>query len=112
MADLGKLPPPPVPGPDDREPEWSTAFPDPARPRPTGQDPVAVIAVGAGFLGIVFFGILAAVVAGVLGAVAGQRARESGRSFELPYLAFGLAFVDGVVWLVMQTLFEVPIWIG
>ncbi len=77
-----------------------------------GQDPVGVVAVGLGLLGIVLFGILLGIVAGFLGAWAGQRARAAGRSFELAYLAFLLAAVDGIVWLVMQGLFEVPIWIG
>lgn len=35
-------------------------------PAPTGQDPVAVVAVGMGFLGIVFLGILLAFVDGVV----------------------------------------------
>ena len=77
-----------------------------------GQDPVGVAAVGLGFLGIVFFGILLGIAAGFLGAWAGQRARAAERGFELAYLAFLLAAVDGIVWLVMQGLFEVPIWIG
>ena len=75
-------------------------------------DPLGVFAVGAGFVGIVLFGILMALLAALLGAVAGQRARDAGRSMELAYLALILSAVDGVVWLAMQALFEVPIWIG
>lgn len=85
---------------------------DPDRPPPSGQDPIAVLAVTVGFVGIVYFGILLAILAGILGAWAGQRARTAGRSFELPYLAFMLAALDGVVWIVLHFLFELPIQIG
>lgn len=113
MADLGKLPPPPDPDrgwdPEDLPPKaYGSAAPQ-ARP---AADPVAVTAVALGFVGIVFFGILMTVVVGILGAFAGQRAREDGRSFELAYLAFLLAGVDGVVWIAMQLVFEVPIFVG
>ncbi|MEO9138428.1 MAG: hypothetical protein ABI345_05115 [Jatrophihabitans sp.] len=107
MADLTDRPPP-----EPEDGDWLTAHRRLGTPPPRGQDPVAIVAVGLGLLGIVFFGIVLAVVTAILGAQAGQRARESGRSFELPYLAFLLAFVDGVVWLAMHYLFKVPIWIG
>ena len=58
------------------------------------------------------FGILAALLAGFLGAWAGQRARDAGRSMQLAYLAIALACVDGIVWLVLQFLFELPEQIG
>ncbi|MGI8678629.1 MAG: hypothetical protein ACR2LX_08090 [Jatrophihabitans sp.] len=113
MTDFGKVPPPPDAGrgwdPDDL-PARESRHPD-AVP-PASADPVAVTAVVLGFIGIVFFGILMAIVVGILGSYAGQRAREDRRSLELPFLAFGLAAVDGVVWIVMHLLFEVPIFIG
>jgi hypothetical protein len=84
----------------------------PEDPAAAGPDLVGVVAVGAGFLGIVVFGIVLALVAGIAGAIAGQRAREAGRSPELAYLAFILAAVDGVVWLVLHLLFEIPIQVG
>lgn len=79
---------------------------------PTGHDPVGVAAVIVGLVGIVVFGAFFALVAGVLGAVAGQRARESGRSFELAYLAFGLAALDGIVWIALHLMFELPFVLG
>lgn len=79
---------------------------------PVGLDPVAVLAVGVGLLGIVVFGIVAAIASGILGAIAGQRARESGRSFDLPYLAFALAALDGVVWIALHVLFEISYTVG
>ena len=77
-----------------------------------GIDPLSVAAVVVGLLGIVVFGILAALIAGILGSIAGQRAREAGRSLELAYLAFILAAVDGVVWLVLHLLFDIAIQVG
>ncbi|SHG29279.1 hypothetical protein SAMN05443575_1938 [Jatrophihabitans endophyticus] len=82
--------------------------PAPAEPR----DPVAVAAVAAGFAGILVLGLLLALVAGILGAWAGQRARDARRSLELPALALVLAAVDGVVWIAVQASFDVPHWIG
>ncbi|GAB2472506.1 hypothetical protein [Jatrophihabitans fulvus] len=93
-------------------PDWLRSTPDPDAPEPAERDPVAVLAVASGFVGIVLFGLLLAVVTGVLGAWAGQRARESKRSYELPYLALGLAFVDGVVWVALHLLFDIPSWLG
>lgn len=57
-------------------------------------------------------GIVMAIVAGVLGAVAGQRAREARRSYDAAFLAFGLAALDGVVWIVLHFLFELPFFAG
>ena len=79
---------------------------------PEGYDTVAVVAVAVGIVGLVVFGLALAIVAGVLGATAGQRARESGRSFRPAYLAFALAVADGVVWIVLHLLFELPVQFG
>jgi hypothetical protein len=112
VSEWRDLPPPPDPD----QPGWDPTADDllaQLHPEPPdGPDPVAVIAVTAGFIGIVFFGIVLAIVASVLGTIAGQRAREAGKSFDLAYLAFGLAAIDGIVWIVMQLLFEVPITVG
>ncbi len=75
-------------------------------------DPVAAAAVSIGALGIVFFGILAAIVTAILAAEAGRRAREDRRSQENAYLAMALAVIDGAVWLFLHYRFHLPIWIG
>lgn len=93
-------------------PDWLRSSPDPDAPVPPDRDPVAVVAVACGFLGIVIFGLLFAVVTAVLGAWAGQRARDTGRTYELPFLAIGLAFVDGAVWIALHLLIDAPAWIG
>lgn len=97
----------PVPGASEDVPGTG----DPVEPRKPG-DPVGYAAVGLGFLGIVFFGIGLGVLTAILGGLAGQRAREREGSFELAYLALLLALVDGVVWLVMQKLFQLPVFVG
>ena len=79
---------------------------------PTPADPVGVLALVAGFVGIVVCGIVFAIVTAILGGMAGQRARDSGRSLETAYLAMGLAAVDGVVWIALHILFDVPLVIG
>lgn len=66
---------------------------------------MAVTAIGCGLLGLVAFGLLLALVTAVLGAWAGQRARDAGRSLENAYIALGLAVLDGVVWLVLHFVF-------
>lgn len=97
--------------PDDLAPD-DLAHDDLAPETSGGIDPLGVAAVVVGLLGIVVFGILAALIAGILGSIAGQRAREAGRSLELAYLAFILAAVDGVVWLVLHLLFDIAIQVG
>ena len=84
---------------------------EPGTPRPA-PDMVGVAAVAVGFVGIVVFGILAALVAGILGGWAGQRARDAGRSMELAYLAIILAGVDGIVWIALHLLFDIPVQLG
>jgi hypothetical protein len=69
-------------------------------------DPLGMTAIIVGCIGIVFAGIVLAIVTGVLAAVAGSQARAAGKSLENAYIAFGLAAVDGVVWLVLHMIFE------
>ena len=97
----------PVPGASEGVPGTG----EPVVPRPP-PDPVGVVAVVLGFVGIVVFGIALGIVTAIVGSIAGQRAREQGRSLELAYLAMLLAAVDGAVWIVMQILFPVPIVVG
>ncbi|MBE7190837.1 hypothetical protein [Jatrophihabitans endophyticus] len=93
--------------PDDRPPASA-----PTARESGGTDLVAIAAVVIGLVGIVICGIVAAIVTGVLASVAGQRAREAGRSLEAAYLAFALAAVDGVVWLVLHVLFDIALQFG
>jgi membrane glycosyltransferase len=69
-------------------------------------DPVAAAAVVSGLIGIVVFGLLLALVTGVLASWAGQRARADGRSMDNATIALGLAVLDGVVWLVLHFVFD------
>lgn len=97
-----------APGPPAAQP----ADPEPAAaPRPPA-DPVAVAAVVVGAVGIVFFGIACAIVTALLAAEAGKRARADRRPQDNAYLAMALALIDGVVWILLQYRFELPIWVG
>jgi hypothetical protein len=69
-------------------------------------DPLGMTAIVVGCIGIVFAGVVLAIVTGVLAAVAGGQARAAGKSLENAYIAFGLAAVDGVVWLVLHMIFD------
>jgi hypothetical protein len=76
-------------------------------PAATGSDPVGVAAIVVGCIGLVAFGIVLAIVTAGLAGIAGQRARERRTSFENAYIAFALAALDGVVWIVLHMLFEI-----
>jgi hypothetical protein len=69
-------------------------------------DPLGVTAIVVGCIGLVVLGVGLAIVAAVLAAIAGSQARLHGRSLENAYIAFGLAALDGVVWLVLHMLFD------
>jgi hypothetical protein len=93
--ELSALPGAPLPG--------SADYPE--EPRSTS-DPLGVIAIVCGCIGILVGGVLLAIITGVLAAAAGQQARAAGRSPDNAYIAFVLAGVDGVVWLVLHMLFD------
>jgi hypothetical protein len=97
--------------PDRYVPSYS-AYGDPDRPEPEGQDPVGIAAVVCGYVGVVLFGLLLAVLTAILGAWAGQRARDAGRNLQQAYLALLFAAVDGVVWIALHLVFELPFWLG
>ena len=97
----------PAPGASEGVPDTG----DRGRAEATGRSR-RVVAVGLGFLGIVVFGIGLGLLAAILGGIAGAAGARAGRSFELAYLALLLAAVDGVVWIVMQMLFQLPIFVG
>jgi hypothetical protein len=96
----------------DDEPDLSAL--DGARPPPSADnsdeapatDGLGVAAIVVGCVGLVAFGIVLAIVTAVMATSAGQRARATGRSPENAYIAFGLAALDGVVWLVLHLVFD------
>jgi hypothetical protein len=91
------------------EPPRADAVPDPY-PDPDAAaagDPWGVAAIVVGCIGLVLFGIVLAIVTAVLAGIAGQDAREKRRSFENAYIAFGLAALDGIVWIVLHMIFDI-----
>jgi hypothetical protein len=91
----------PDPPPADAGPA-AGGYPQPERPP---GDPLGMAAIVVGCIGLVFFGIVLALVTAVLAGIAGQRARERRASLENAYIAFVLAGLDGVVWLILHMLF-------
>ncbi|MFN2560550.1 MAG: hypothetical protein ABR571_04540 [Jatrophihabitans sp.] len=70
------------------------------------RDRLGIAAIVVGCIGLVVFGIVLSIVTAVLAGMAGQRAREQRRSLENAYIAFGLAALDGVVWIVLHLVFD------
>jgi hypothetical protein len=70
------------------------------------RDPLGAVAIVLGSIGLVAFGMVMCLVTAWVSAVAGARARDAGRSQENAYLGFGLAALDGVVWIVLHLLFD------
>ena len=54
------------------------------------------------------FGILLSLVTAFVASIAGARARAEGRSLENAYIAFVLAALDGIVWIVLHIMFDLP----
>jgi hypothetical protein len=75
-------------------------------------DPLGVTAIVLGCIGIVTLGIVLAIITAIVATVAGQRARAEKRSMENAYIAFVLAALDGVVWIVLHKLFELNVYFG
>ena len=75
-------------------------------------DPLGMIAIVAGCVGLVTFGFVLAIVTAVLATAAGQQASKQRRSPENAYIAFGLAVLDAVVFLVLHYLFKLPAFAG
>ena len=78
----------------------------PRRADKSERDPFGTAAIIVGCIGLVAFGILLAIVTAVLAGMAGQRAKEAGRSLENAYIAFGLAALDGIVWIALHLIFD------
>jgi hypothetical protein len=85
---------------------YGAAPPDAADSAKAAADPLGMAAIVVGCIGLVVFGILLSIVTAVLAGMAGQRAREQRRSPENAYIAFGLAALDGVVWIVLHLVFD------
>lgn len=75
-------------------------------------DPLGVLAIVLGCIGLVTFGFVLAIVTAVVAAVAGRRAVREGRSPENAFIAFGLAALDGIVFLVLHYVFDLPAFAG
>jgi hypothetical protein len=75
-------------------------------------DPLGTVAIVVGCIGLVTFGFVLAVVTAVLASMAGQRALAQRRSPENAYIAFVLAALDAVVFLVLHYLFHLPAFAG
>lgn len=75
-------------------------------------DPLGVFAIVLGCIGLVTFGFVLAIVTAVVATVAGQRALRERRSPENAYIAFGLAALDALVWIVLHLVFELPAFAG
>ena len=69
-------------------------------------DPLGVFAIVVGCIGLLVLGIVLTLVTAMLAAIAGQKAREDNRSAENAYIAFGLAALDGIVWIVLHFAFD------
>jgi hypothetical protein len=96
--------------PDDREMSSPNGAQAPGSEDDSGEkaagDPLGMFAIVVGCIGLLVLGIVLTLVAAMLAAIAGQQAREQRRSPENAYIAFGLAALDGVVWIVLHLVFD------
>ena len=83
----------------------------PEQERPPA-DPLGVFAIVLGCIGLLTFGFVLAIVTAVVASAAGQQAVKQRRSLENAYIAFGLAALDAVVFLVLHYLFRLPAFAG
>jgi hypothetical protein len=75
-------------------------------------DPLGVLAIVLGCIGLVTFGFILAIVTAVVAGAAGQQAGKHRRSLENAYIGFGLAVLDAVVFLVLHYMFKLPAFAG
>jgi hypothetical protein len=73
---------------------------------------VGIAAIVLGCIGLVTFGFVLAILTAIVASVAGQRAMRERRSLENAYIGFGLAVLDGLVFLVLHYLFRLPAFAG
>jgi uncharacterized membrane protein len=76
------------------------------------RDVLGTAAIVCGCVGILVLGLLLTVVTAVLASLAGASARAEGRSLENAYLGFALAVIDGVAWLLLHLMFDIPFVLG
>lgn len=81
-------------------------------PETRAGDPLGVLAIVLGCVGLVTFGFVLCIVTAVVATAAGQRARREGRSLENAYIAFVLAALDGFVFLALHYMFRLPAFAG
>jgi hypothetical protein len=79
---------------------------------PPIKDPLGIAAIILGCIGLVTFGFVLAIVTAIVASAAGQQAMKQRRSLENAYIAFGLAALDAVVFLVLHYLFKLPAFAG
>jgi hypothetical protein len=75
-------------------------------------DPIGMFAIILGCIGLVTFGFVLAIVTALVATIAGQQAMRQKRSLDNAYIAFGLAVLDAVVFLVLHFLFRLPAFAG
>lgn len=81
-----------------------------AEARPS--DPIGMLAIVLGCIGLVTFGFILAIVTALVATIAGQQAMKERRSLENAYIAFLLAALDAIVFLVLHYLFHLPAFAG
>ena len=79
---------------------------------PPIKDPLGILAIILGCIGLVTFGFVLAIVTAVVAAAAGQQAMKQRRSLDNAYIGFVLAALDGIVFLVLHYLFRLPAFAG
>jgi hypothetical protein len=79
---------------------------------PPIRDPLGIAAIVLGCIGLVTFGFVLAIVTAIVATAAGQQAMKQRRSLENAYIAFGLAALDAVVFLVLHYMFRLPAFAG
>jgi riboflavin transporter FmnP len=92
-----------------------TEFPEPppkADESEKASDPLGMIAIILGCIGLVTFGFVLAIVTAIVATAAGQQAIKQRRSLENAYIAFVLAVLDAIVFLVLHYMFHLPAFAG
>jgi hypothetical protein len=79
---------------------------------PPIKDPLGILAIILGCIGLVTFGFVLAIVTALVATAAGQQAMKQRRSLENAYIGFGLAALDAFVFLVLHYLFHLPAFAG